>query len=1244
MRKIPIIFMLLLTALAAAAQDSRDVLATLRRANDYFMTKYEDPTRPTFVKKERPSSLWTRAVYYEGLMALYAIDRDPRYADYIDRWADFHQWTPRDGIKTTDADNQCCSQTYLERYRQKGGEEKLLPTRQNLEHQMGVSKRKNEKVKSKNEVEIGWWTWIDAIQMAMPVYAQLSSITGESRYIDHAMHMYSWTRDSLAGGLYHEKDGLWWRDKDFVPPYAEPDGKPCYWSRGNGWVYAALVRVMDELLSHPAKGFEKNRNKHLKLLRKDFKAMSRALLRCQRDDGLWNVSLVSSNYEGKELTGTALFLYGMSWGIRNGLLPERHYREACDRAWTAMERDCVHPNGFLGWVQGTGKEPKDGQPLSYTRIPDFEDFGLGCFLLGGVEYYKLLVGAPVTLAWPASSPEAKAGARWWWMGSAVDEQDLQWNMQEYARAGIGSLEITPIYGVQGNETNELRFLSPEWMQKLQFVEEEGNRNGMLIDMNTGTGWPFGGPLVPIEEAACKAVFVIDTVAVGSAITKTVPDKEKDYAQLLCERRYPLSDGREQVVQLYQSRTRQMVKRAAPGGEGFVIDHFDRTAVSHYLTRFNEAFKTSGTPFPHNFFNDSYEVYGADWTPSLLAEFKQRRGYQLEDHLRELLGLVDDDNKTLADYRETLSDLLLENFTEQWTAWAHSHGAQTRNQAHGSPANLIDVYAAVDVPEIEGFGLTDFGIKGLRNDPGFTRRNDSDISMLKYASSAAHITGKPLTSSETFTWLTEHFRTSLSQMKPDLDLMFTCGVNHMFFHGTTYSPQHDAWPGWKFYASVDMSPTNSIWCDAPFLMKYIERCQTFLQMGTPDNDFLVYVPVRNMWAERPTKDLLMQFDIHSMARKAPDFIRTILQIDSAGYDCDYISERYLLTTRYEAGSLVTAAGTHYRGLIIPAGTILSPRLRAHLDSLKVQGAPIIDGVDLEAMDKVAQPEALRTQLGLRAIRRKNADGFHYFIANLSPNDVDSMVPLAVNCSQATLYNPMNGNIQSADCHNGMVHINLRSGESVILTVQEFKGSKVQEFKSSRVLSPLSLRKRQSRAQGFKSSNNSAFQHFNISTFQHFTLSFPSATPRVDKTFQLNKLDGWEKLDDDSVRVTMGTGVYTTTVTLNKQQARQHWKIDLGDVRESARVYINNVFIGCAWAVPYVLDCGTSLRKGRNDIRIEVTNLPANRIADMDRRGIPWRKFNEINIVDLNYKKTSYAQWTPVPSGLCSPMRLICESEK
>ena len=800
--------------------------------------------------------------------------------------------------------------------------------------------------------------------------------------------------------------------------------------------------------------------------------------------------------------------------------------------------------------------------------------------------------------WPTPSPEAKAGTRWWWLGSAVDKTNLQWNLSEYARAGIGAVEITPLYGVQGNDKNNIDFLSPRWMQALKDVQDISKPLGIEVDMNCGTGWPFGGPQVSLEQAACKAIFK-DSIVNGKNI-------------------YRVEIG----------RTKQKVKRAAPGGEGWVVDHFDREAVRNYLERFDKAFAESGVSYPHTFFNDSYEVYRANWTPTLFDEFQKRRGYDLRQHLPELLGDVDDGNQVLADYRETLSDLLYENFTQQWVEWAHRHGVKVRNQAHGSPANLLDLYGAVDIPEIEGFGLSEFGIKGLRTDPGMTRKNFSDVSMLKYAPSAAHVMGKPLTSSETFTWLTEHFRTSLSQMKPDLDLMFTCGVNHVYFHGTCYSPKDDPWPGWKFYASIDMSPTNSIWRDAPYLMQYIERCQSFLQLGEPDNDFLVYLPVRDMWRirgprndddkqasknRRGGEDLLMQFDIHTMDEKAPQFIRSILTIDSLGYDCDYISDRQLAKVRIENGMLVTEGGTRYRALIVPSGTTVDKRLKALLTPLQ---AYVIDGEKPQAMARYAKAEAMKSELHLRAIRRKTTDSWHYFMANLTPNDVSSSVALTVPCKSATWYDPMTGDITPAVITNGKVCINLRSGESRIL--------KTSATSNDSSTNPTSLT---------CSTNFSEA----LPITGPWTLTFTEEAPKVDQTFKLDKLQTWETLSPEAA-ITMGTGVYTTTFRLTKQQARQHWMLDLGDVRESARVYLNGRFLGCAWAVPFVLDCRDALQKGKNELRIEVTNLPANRIADLDRKGVKWRKMNEINVVDINYKKTTYEGWTPVKSGLNSEVRL------
>lgn len=868
--------------------------------------------------------------------------------------------------------------------------------------------------------------------------------------------------------------------------------------------------------------------------------------------------------------------------------------------------------------------------------------------------------------WPEVQQEAKAGARWWWLGSAVDKENLRWNMQEYANHGIGALEITPIYGVQGNEANNIPYLSDRWMEMLREVQKNGLELGIEVDMATGTGWPFGGPWVPLEESASKAVFV-DTIFIGNEIqclNLQAPEKDAPYCRLNKVMAYwrgepydvtaYMHDGKltwspaEQLkaqiksatnntlkkalkLRLKEMETAQWrviavycrfgvmkVKRAAPGGMGLVIDHFDKKAVSNYLRHIEDAFERTKTPYPHTFFNDSYEVEAATWTPTLFEEFEKRRGYKLENYLRQLLS---GDTKILSDYRETLGDLLLENFTQQWTAWAHKHGAITRNQAHGSPANLIDCYAAVDIPEIEGFGLSEFGIKGLRQDPGKTRKNDSDFSMLKYAPSAAHICGKPYTSSETFTWLTEHFRTSLSQLKPDIDLMFCAGVNHMFFHGTCYSPKNDPWPGWKFYASIDMSPTNSIWRDAPYFMQYVERCQSFLQMGQPDNDFLVFLPVRDMWQKNPQK-LLMQFSIHAMGKLAPEFIQSILEIDRAGFDCDYISERLLMGVEYKDGMLQTAAGTRYKGLVIPGSGNMPESVKAHIDSLKAQGAYIIYGTRATDLMSAAKPEAMKTECGLKAIRRKNATGYHYFIANLSPDDIEDKLPLAVSFKDAAWFNPLNGEIMPANISGDSIAIRLRSGESMILQTYDEPLADNQNLTAQ---SQKSIIKNQIVLDG------------------PWKLSFTEEAPKVNQTFTLTKPQVWNTLDNDSAKVTMGTGVYTTHMKLSKKDLAGRWQIDLGDVRESARVYINGHFIGCAWCVPFVLDCKNALKAGDNEIRIEVTNLPANRIADYDRRGIKWRKMEEINVVDINYKRTTYDAWESVPSGLNSEVRLLqyCE---
>jgi unsaturated rhamnogalacturonyl hydrolase len=365
--------LIMTTALQAQKVPSKkEVLKVMRLTNQYFMNKWPDAGKSIVTNRERPSNIWTRAVYYEGLMALYAIDKKQLYLDYAIDWGAKHKWGLRDGIQTRNADNQCCGQTYIDLYLLDKKEERIKDIKASIDLMKSTTK-------------IDDWSWIDALQMAMPVFVRLGVLYNDTSYFNRMYEMYAYTKYKHGdNGLYNAAEKLWWRDKDFDPPYKEPNGKNCYWSRGNGWVVAALVRTLQML---------PKTDPHYNEYMQDYKDMLQALIPLQREDGYWNVSLAdSTNFGGKELSGTALFVYGMAWGINNNLIDKAAYKPVMLKAWNAMVKDCVHPDGMLGYVQGTGKEPKDGQPVTWDHIPDFEDYGLGCFLLAGSEIYNLKKG------------------------------------------------------------------------------------------------------------------------------------------------------------------------------------------------------------------------------------------------------------------------------------------------------------------------------------------------------------------------------------------------------------------------------------------------------------------------------------------------------------------------------------------------------------------------------------------------------------------------------------------------------------------------------------------------------------------------------------------------------------------------------------------------------------------------------------------------------------------------------------
>jgi unsaturated rhamnogalacturonyl hydrolase len=346
-----------------------DVLDVLARVNKQFADKWPDTAAPIVVGgTSRESNIWTRAVYYEGLLNLYAADPKPAYKDYAIAWGTTHSWQLRaNDSSTTNADNQCAGQPYIDLYTLDGAKDAARIAA----IQTSIDGMVSGKVTNA-------WTWVDAIQMSMPVFARFGALHPTGGYFDAMYALYSYPKKTLA--LYNTTDHLWWRDANWKAQKT-PAGKQVYWSRGNGWVFAALARTLELL---PAT------DPHRAEYTQDFTDMAAALRPIQRDDGFWNPSLGDpTHFGGPESSGTSLFIYGMAWGIRKGLLDEASYGPVIAHAWTSLVKTAVHPDGFVGFMQSTGNDPSTGQPLTYDKVPDFEDYGVGCVLLGGSELAKL---------------------------------------------------------------------------------------------------------------------------------------------------------------------------------------------------------------------------------------------------------------------------------------------------------------------------------------------------------------------------------------------------------------------------------------------------------------------------------------------------------------------------------------------------------------------------------------------------------------------------------------------------------------------------------------------------------------------------------------------------------------------------------------------------------------------------------------------------------------------------------------
>lgn len=870
------------------------------------------------------------------------------------------------------------------------------------------------------------------------------------------------------------------------------------------------------------------------------------------------------------------------------------------------------------------------------------------------------------LAWPAITREARPGAYWWWLGSAVDPTNLTRELRRYHDAGMGAVHIIPIYGAKGWEDRFIPYLSTRWIEMLRFVVAEADRFDLNVDMTTGTGWCFGGPRVSTEEANAAVVVKTFDVTAGAALTNKVDRKSTQalvafstsgkWVELTGTIRedgtvdWTAPAGTWRVYAISQRPSGQKVKRASPGGEGPMLNLLYSPAMTNYLRWFDEAFSNYTGPKPRAMYHDSYE-YRTDWSPDFFAQFAKRRGYRLENELPALFGKENTERaaRVKCDYRETISDLMAEETLPLWAEWSRRHGFITRNEAHGSPGNLLDLYATADIPETEMFHL------------------DRNKLVSKFASSSAHVSGKRLVASETGTWLREHFTETLADMKYLLDDLFVSGVNHVFYHGTCYSPDEAPWPGWLFYASYEMNPRNSIWRDVPALNAYAARCQAVLQSGRPDNDILLYWPIHDYWQNAAGQVQAMTVHARGWFEGQP-IGRLATQLWSRGYAFDYVSDRQLAKARAGAGGIVTEGGA-YRVVLVPRCEVMPVATFSNLVRLAEGGATILfedalpkDVPGWNALDacraafksqigrlnfsdllggklrearmgqgRVAVGEAeaalsharvaretMMDHEGLCFIRRAFDGGRHYFIANRGESRIDGWLPIAMRVASAVIMDPMTGRSGVAAVHTNAlgassVRLQLEPGESILL----------------RTFDTLSITDKpwrywQASGAGVELSEN-------------WSVKFLSGGPTIPPPIQSAKLSSWTSLGGEEAQRFAGTAVYSLRFDAPDASGGP-WFLELGRVEQSARVRLNGEDLGTRIAPPFRVFV-RGLKSSDNLLEVEVTNVSANRIRDLDRRGVKWRTFYDINLVNIDYKPFDASQWPLADSGLPGPARFI-----
>jgi hypothetical protein len=909
-----------------------------------------------------------------------------------------------------------------------------------------------------------------------------------------------------------------------------------------------------------------------------------------------------------------------------------------------------------------------------------------------------------------SPPDAaKPMVRWWWFGAAVVKPEILRELQQMKADGIGGAELAFEYPMTlddpAKNLKNLPFLSPEMLDDVAYAQAEGRKLGLRIDLTLGSGWPYGGPNTPLSEASSRlrtaevpvaaqaTTIAVPTLAAGetlisadiaNAITAAAPaaaapavlapagagpagafpGRGRGFGPAAprwdAASATPLavtgatitvapSDKARVALFFVAGHTKQEVKRPAVGGEGWVLDHFSHEAVATHLEKVGEPLlKAFGATPPYAIFSDSLEVYEADWTPNLPAEFEKRRGYDLVPHLPELVAGGTPAAQTVRhDWGKTLTELFDENYLKQINDWAIAHGTKFRSQTYGDPDVSFSSQRYVSLPEGEG-------------------PNWRGFSSMRWVTSANHIFGNNVTSAETFTSLhVPVFRATPLDMKVVADLHFIIGTNQIICHGWPYSPPDGevSEPGWSLYTGGAFNDHNPWHPVMPEVARYIQRVSFLMRQGQPANQVVILLPTDDAWASLAPGSISVSGE---MGRLVPAQIMSAVL--SAGYNVDYID-----------ADAVNRLGIHHPILIVPPTDRIPVETLKKIQAYAAGGGKVISvgrapSIDPEgktdaditqlskqlfdpanstsvpdaahltnALLKAATPdfqlassdETLRSQIGF--IRRKLPNADIYFVANTSNQPIDtSVLAFGTKYSHGAAWDPDTAGTAIASPTSQPLHLAAYESRVFVFSASAPTATRTAAIPSEIGGAPIA----------------------DLSS--DWKVTFPS----IQKTATEATLTDW--VADPSTIHYSGEAVYSRDFTLDAAPtgpialeveggvptaAAQGFGGGGGGgggsqahydppIREGALVTINGQAAGGLWHPPYRLDVSRLLKHGRNHIEIRVYNTAMN----------AWAALPPPNFAPLiakygdRFQMNDLKDVKPIPSGILGTIHLVGEASK